>query len=127
MNLSSLILAALPSIANYTVTRIVGKLSTRSAGTTDRVRYTAGIISTSDQALVGTSLPDPILDRADWMWWAGDTAPLSTEETLRTDIDNKSQRRFNEAERRLVLAMSIPGGTDALLFSLNGRALLRMH
>ena len=84
-------------------------------------------MSTSNQALVGTALPDPIVDDADWMWWYGTTVELSTGDTLHVPIDNKSRRRMNEAERRLVMAISVPAGTDGVLFSVNGRILLRMH
>jgi len=131
INLSTLILADRPGLAEYTITRMIGSLmlGNNTTGTTARAQVLAGITTTTDVQTV-SQIPDPFNEpHADWMWWRGTYLMRSDIDTgdkaVRLDFDIRSQRKQRELERTFHLIIS-NRGVVSIEFGLHLSALLKL-
>ena len=89
--------------------------------------------SNDEAAAAGfASAPDPDVDTsADWMWWqgfhlAGTGVEQDESQILRVIIDNRSMRRMNGNNKRLVFMVTNAGGTS-IKMGYYLRTLLKLH
>ena len=123
---------------DVTITRIRGDLVVAypndNGGT---AKLTMGLIVVTQSAFAAgiAAVPDPALEDADWMWWsaynmiegfyADSTGVERRIVTPRYEsIDNKSQRKMNEGESTLVLAVK-NNGAFSLTYEMAARILLK--
>ena len=125
VDLTAILLANFPSMTNLVVLRILGEISVRPAvpAATGQARMSVGIIVVTEEAFTAgvASMPNPAPadPSEDWMWakhFAADMGGLEVAagsfgaRTTYLQIDNRSKRRMNEANKRLVLIL---GSNDA--------------
>ena len=125
VSLTSILKGHMPSLSNWTVQRLVLSFAVQSQAVAPAM-ISAGAIVHPEQ--VGTQMPDPFTDDADWFWYAKMIAPGTDDSpSARTySYDIKSQRRGREFEAACSLVFA-GDGTTACSVQGGGRVLFGLH
>ena len=104
------------AMTSPTIVRIRGTLSIVSDIAGGLAFWSAGFVKTSLKAFgVGiTAIPIPMVDDADWQWFAGGgigdaaviTSPQPQEDVLNVPIDTKSMRRYEQDDEIITLVLA---------------------
>ena len=125
VSLSSLLKGHMPSLNNWTIQRLVLDFQAQS-GAAGPALISAGAIVYPEQ--VGTQIPDPFTDDADWFWYAKIPAPGvgDNPDTRWYHYDIRSQRRGREFEAAASLVFAGDGTTASAIMG-GGRVLYGLH
>ncbi len=134
VDLVSLIRIAVPSIANYTVVRILGSCGAAPTASPGSPKFfDAGIIVTSQAAFDAGAFPDPVADDVSWLWFGNIVwdsqlvrefaAGSFTESFSVLPIDAKSKRKVPQADNTVIFVIRNRQAVAADFF-IEGRMLL---
>ena len=125
VDLMSLFLAVYPSLSNYTIIRSIGNLRLWGVANVSRISIFYGCIGLNAQA-VGTALPTPSVDFADWYYWKRLTIPLSNDnpDSVLDEWDVEGMRKQREFDRQVLLIIRNVDATESVTMGGGGRTLI---
>ena len=126
IEITTLILADLPSLSNWTVLRSLGELTlSNSAATYARVAYGLLIVPSS-VTIAGT--PDLVDEpHADWAFWGSVLVHPTAYPPRSITWDIRAMRRGRELEQRIWFVIRNQHAADSINFSAAGAVLLGLH
>ena len=135
-NLTANLMTAFPEMKDYTLLRIRGTFQ-MNAQVFATTTIDVGIIVVTRQAFEAgtTSVPDPELDDADWLWYSTLThrgqrtersAGVFAESPHALEIDNRAMRRIQGNEQRVIMSVKNRSGSNVDI-DIEGRILFLLH
>jgi len=127
VDIMSLFLAVYPSLSNYTIIRNIFDLSFWGEANVNRVSLFYGLIGVNAQA-VGTALPTPSVDFADWLYWSRIQVPFLNDQhgVVNRHADVLGKRRQKEFDRQFLMIFRNVDATESVTFGGGGRVLLML-